>query len=382
MARRSAQETLTAMASVRFPKLSAQRLAKLCQPTWLAGLISVGFHGVLFAASPTFTGLDLNTLTEPDPDADARRVPLVELTAAEQQRLPDFSNAFYSLSPWDSNSNIELVPGEAPLGNVTPGTDAPSNGNITRVDPNVIGRRQSPWPIAGNYSNPGKQGAQTEANRPGSGTAAGGNRSGGGATIITTPPASDSGQAAGGWPSTPAEGGSASGSADDLNREPTSPAQDPADGALPDARAEALAAALTYDGGLPGEIRADWEAEAAAVLGITEPPLQQISLPVPALVEGVQPCFSPVPHQGLIAALVADGKLAQPPELLISTGYPLLNQRAMDRVSALNFANVEQSTVYQFVVDVAYAAESCVDLKLDGEAAPTEKSTPTDGEGE
>jgi hypothetical protein len=67
MARRSAQETLTAMASVRFPKLSAQRLAKLCQPTWLAGLISVGFHGVLFAASPTFTGLDLNTLTEPDP---------------------------------------------------------------------------------------------------------------------------------------------------------------------------------------------------------------------------------------------------------------------------------------------------------------------------
>lgn len=368
------------MASVRFPKLSVQRLAWLCQPTWLAGLISVGFHGVLFAASPTFTELDLNALAEPDPDAEARRVSLVELTAAEQQRLPDFSNSFYSLSPWDSNPGIELVPGEAPLGNVTPGTGATSNGNITRVNPNAVGR-QSPWPLAGNYSNPGKQGTQTEANRPSGGTATGGTQNGTGTTIITTPPASSGSQAAGGQPSTPAEDSNPAGSADDLNREPTNPAG-PADGALPEARAEALAAALTYDDRLPGEIRADWEEEAAAVLGVTELPLQQISLPVPALVEGLQPCFSPAPHQGLIAALVADGKLTQPPELLISTGYPLLNQRAMDRVTALNFANVEQSTAYQFVVDVAYAADRCVDLKLDGGEASTEKSTPIDSEGQ
>lgn len=364
------------MASVRFPKLSVQRLAWLCQPPWLAGLISVGFHGVLFAASPTVTELDLNALAEPDPDAEARRVPLVELTAAEQQRLPDFSNSFYSLSPWDSNPDIELVPGAPPLGDGISGTGGISNDFTIRADPNAVGRRSS------SPSNSGKQGNRAGGNRSGGGTVTGGSQSSGGSPPNTTPPATGSGPATDGQPSTSAEEGNPGGTASDLARDPANPAQDSAQGARPEARAEALAAALTYDDGLPGEIRADWEEEAAALLGVTELPLQQISLPVPALVEGLQPCFSPAPHQGLIAALVADGKLAQPPELLISTGYPLLNQRAMDRVIALNFSNVEQSTAYQFVVDVAYAAESCVDLKLDGADAPTEKSTPIDGEGE
>lgn len=72
------------------------------QPTWLAGAISVGFHGVLFAAGPTFPSLGFEQLTEADLEAERRNVPLVELTAAEQERLPDFSNSFYNFDEFGS----------------------------------------------------------------------------------------------------------------------------------------------------------------------------------------------------------------------------------------------------------------------------------------
>ena len=144
-----------------------------------------------------------------------------------------------------------------------------------------------------------------------------------------------------------------------------------------------MIAALTYDGGVPETVREDWETDAIARLGGNELALQQVELPISALVNGTLPCLAPAPQTGLIAALVADGKLATDPELLISTGYPLLNQRAIDRVKSLNFSNVDRAMAYQFIVQVAYQADVCVDLsdlKLDADrpSTPTEKSTPVD----
>jgi hypothetical protein len=75
---------------------------RFLQPTWLAGAISVGFHGVLFAVGPTFPSLGFEQLTEADLAAERRNVPLVELTAAEQERLPDFSSSFYDFGEFGS----------------------------------------------------------------------------------------------------------------------------------------------------------------------------------------------------------------------------------------------------------------------------------------
>ncbi|MEB3269658.1 MAG: hypothetical protein VKJ09_14025 [Leptolyngbya sp.] len=369
------------MAPVGLSKIAALGRTLLRNPTWLAGAISLGFHGVLFAASPTFTSLNLNGLAEPDPEAGDRQVPLVELTAAEQQRLPDFSNSFYSVSPWDGNLGLEPVPGEAPLGNPFPQDDTVAGSSITRVDPGGVGRQS--WPLAGGYPNPRQQGGKTEANPSGNATggspAPGGNRGGatGGTTTIPTDSDGSSDQAAGQRPNTAPPPANEPGAAD-LTRQPNSPAagSDPS-------RGEALIAALTYDGGAPETVREDWETDAIARLGGNELALQQVELPISALVNGTLPCLAPAPQTGLIAALVADGKLATDPELLISTGYPLLNQRAIDRVKSLNFSNVDRAMAYQFIVQVAYQADVCVDLsdlKLDADrpSTPTEKSTPVD----
>jgi hypothetical protein len=54
------------MASVRSAQSPRWRTL-LLQPTWIAGAISIGVHGVLFAAGPTFSNLSLDTLADPMP---------------------------------------------------------------------------------------------------------------------------------------------------------------------------------------------------------------------------------------------------------------------------------------------------------------------------
>lgn len=80
----------------------------LRQPTYAAGLASVGIHGLLWFVLPL---LPLNSSTPTEPEIQ-RTVSLVELSPAEQSRLPDFSTPqvtlptipdpspdLYSLSP-------------------------------------------------------------------------------------------------------------------------------------------------------------------------------------------------------------------------------------------------------------------------------------------
>ena len=91
------------MVSTRATQSSKRWFRYLLQPSWLAGIVSVGIHGVLFATGPTFSGLNFQAMAEPEQlPEEQRKVPVIELTAAEQQRLPDFSQSFYSFENFGS----------------------------------------------------------------------------------------------------------------------------------------------------------------------------------------------------------------------------------------------------------------------------------------
>jgi len=83
--------------------------ANLRKPQWVAVILSLGFHGALFAAGPSFSSLNMNALGGDLPEQDQRRVPLIELTPEEQSRLPDFSSSPYSLFP-EQPDPFELFP--------------------------------------------------------------------------------------------------------------------------------------------------------------------------------------------------------------------------------------------------------------------------------
>ncbi|MEO1299868.1 MAG: hypothetical protein AAFW75_29680, partial [Cyanobacteria bacterium J06636_16] len=115
--------------AIRSPK---RLLRYLLHPSCLASIISVGTHGVLFAAGPTFTGLNFKAIAELDLPEEQRQVPLIELTAAEQQRLPDFSQSFYSLENFGELEPLNpLIFGEGAgtpeIGKTTP--SSPLRGN-------------------------------------------------------------------------------------------------------------------------------------------------------------------------------------------------------------------------------------------------------------
>ncbi len=375
------------MASPRFPKLSPQWWTWLLQPTWLAGAISVGFHGVLFAASPTLSNLNLNALAEPELGNEARRVPLVELTPAEQQRLPDFSNSFYSLSPLDDPlgnlGSIEPIPNNGMLPPIASGGNSDSKPTTTPRRGYVVPYQLPNTVVPGGNTANRPRGTTGSTANSGSGNRATGNT--GNSANGNSTSSSGSGTASGG--SAPAQQPAPTTGADaptaaDLERQPQNPA--PAAGTdSPIVLSAAQQQALTYDGGTSEEEATEaqeiWLAESKDLAEVTALPLEQVNFPLLALINGQQPCLSPEPHQGLVAALVgADGKLTRDPQLLISTGYPFLNHRAIDRVKTLNFSSVQQATAYQFVVQVEYQKEICVDLKANSPAP--EPSTPIDKE--
>ena len=102
------------MASAIPPFISQLPWQQLLRPSWLAGAISIGFHSVLFAAGPTFPSLGFNQLVEPELTAERRNVPLVELTPAEQQRLPDFSGSLYDFDAFGDLEPLAPLFGDSP----------------------------------------------------------------------------------------------------------------------------------------------------------------------------------------------------------------------------------------------------------------------------
>jgi hypothetical protein len=73
--------------------------AVLRQPQWVAVMASVGFHGALFTVGPSFANLQSMAMgSQGGPEAE-RRVPILELTAAEQRGMR-----------WRENSPMAIFP--------------------------------------------------------------------------------------------------------------------------------------------------------------------------------------------------------------------------------------------------------------------------------
>ncbi|MDJ0701669.1 MAG: hypothetical protein QNJ46_00165 [Leptolyngbyaceae cyanobacterium MO_188.B28] len=99
------------------------------QPTWLAVFTSAGIHGVLFAASPSFSSSALTSWTNPGAWNRPHTVPLVELTPEEQGRLPNFSNQSFLLSPDLNQGDALNLPTTTPPNLPNPfSRNLPSNG--------------------------------------------------------------------------------------------------------------------------------------------------------------------------------------------------------------------------------------------------------------
>jgi hypothetical protein len=366
---------------------------KFLHPSWLAGIISVGFHGVLFAAGPTFPSLGFNDLVEPELEAERRNVPLVELSAAEQARLPDFSRPFYDFNNFD---DLEPL---SPLFNgdelPSPGKTDSSPGSI----PSPFNRRQ-PTPTP-SYRIP--FGITHLESRP--------------RTRIPSSPSSDAAtESDEGKNSTATTDGEATprrqGTAADLesataNSDPTTTPEDTdvAAGSNPtevmtlEERLQAYAydgtdteleeAETRFDDWLAvGETWAeelDMEEDFAPTRGLqlgtaaTQPSdgettdgdtadderentIVQAPIELPIDYEqGI--CLTKDPQKGLIGAWVSPaGELLGEPEVIRSTGYAGINQQAIRYIETLDFSSVTSFTGYQFEVVVNYNPEGCINM--------------------
>ncbi|MGD1907553.1 MAG: hypothetical protein ACFB0C_16415 [Leptolyngbyaceae cyanobacterium] len=296
------------MASDRSSKLARWR-ALVLQPTWIAGAISVGFHGVLFAAGPTFSNLNLDTLADPDALATNRRVPLVELTPEEQQRhLPDFSNSFYSLSSLDDFETTAPPTQSVPF---SPRDNTATTTTRRGPHPRTTFTQQIPFRTTIGPGTPLPTGGTTERNTPATATTP---------DETASTPAEDA-TADASTPSDAAASTPTESSAQDLALDPNSPAEGNASGQRP-----AAEQGFAYNSDTLEEAWGRWfEQLDQGEISPQAQPLPAERLPL-AYVPSQEACPS-IDQDGLVAALVnAEGNLIEGSvKLLKSTGNDALD---------------------------------------------------------
>jgi hypothetical protein len=364
------------MKSLKNNQLIGRMSGTLRQPQWIAVIASVGFHGALFAVGPSFSSLNMAALGGNAPQLEERRVPLIELTAEEQSRLPDFSSPSYSLFPGDDDDLLSLFPSEgssqplnpgSPFGGVPdlPSTSPPSATTIPPIS-------STPWrssinlpaqrsPLPSVLTNPGTTAARPtppaatpEPERSGGNGAAGTAENQGDRPEARQPGAADlelgSRNGANGAASAPLNPETAESSTEADNhrlarvqhsRELTS-AEDTE--TAKQAWVETLTARRGED--MP---------QAEAPITIDIPYTQRI-------------CLSPEPTQGLLGMAIvptdSGDSLELSTTLLKSTGYPFLNQAALQSLQDLansdDASALEPGVLYQVQVNVDYDSETCV----------------------
>lgn len=354
------------------PRLN-QLLKTARQPQWIAAFLSVGFHVVLFAAGPSFSSLSAAALRGSDPEGEDRQVPLLELTAEEQSRLPDFSTPAYSPFPEGNDDLFSLFPppgeslpfdsdlplaSDSPFGSPLsiPAPRLPSNPFPTGISP-YLGSTRSPIFVSPRRStlppiprSSGTNGPATAAD-PDSETE----------TPTAAAPNGPAGEAADPMP----EGND---SDSDANGETAPLTETPA----PE-QASDLLARLEYDDAQTSAdevevAKAAWRQSLREELGddiveVDEPIVLPITTPG-------RVCMAPEPTDGLLGLVAlpnedGDG-LTLVTSVLKSTGYTLLNQRAAQALRGLEQQTdeagsaLEPNTLYQVVLDVDYDSQTCV----------------------
>ena len=351
--------------------------ATLRQPQWIAAILSLGFHGVLFAAGPSFSSLQGVATGGDGLDQTARRVPLIELTPEEQSRLPDFSSSAYSLLPGDNGNIFELFPPSGDSPSSLPFNPGAGLSTLPDVPTSKPPFGSSPLSISPFPSSLGRRIVIPTAPRtPGA---------------TQTPPVSNRPETtdrpsptdnAASTPSTTTSGNARptdEPSAEDLALAPNTQPLDetgtepgntaPADTAT--ARSQDLIARVEHSPELttPEETEAAKASWVAAVEEQLGQPATQVAEPLSVEVPyNLRICLTPEPTDGLLGLVVLPGEEANTAALsttvLKSTGYAFLNQVAEQTLQAkLAEAELplEIGQLYQAVVKINYDAENCID---------------------
>lgn len=358
------------------PQSPRPRWLLLLRPPLLTGILSVGIHGLLFAAGPQFSSLNLNALADPNADAEQRQVPLIELSPQEQSRLPDFSSTFYDLQPLPGDTDSPRSPLDPAWPSDSPpsASSLPENGDLPSQNqplPSI-----SRWPLSQlprQRPQPRPQTQPSDSLPPG--------------PAATPPPttapevAPNTAIAPDTTSSTPLTAPPSEPSAADLRPQP-SPSPDTARGATSTAasgetspqaapslaeRLQAYAYSSTQTTGEEAETALeDWLAATQETANLPEPPPLEAPVEIP-LNYGQRPCLPQSPQNALVGALVNPaGQLAETPQLLRSSGYPFLNRRAVaivaEAVDRLSFNELERLTAYQFEIVMNYNPDLCVNI--------------------
>jgi len=349
--------------------------ATLRQPQWIAAILSLGFHGVLFGAGPSFSSLQEVATGGEALDQTARRVPLIELTPEEQSRLPDFSSSAYSLVPGDNGDIFQLFP---PSGDslsslpLNPGPGLSSVPDVSSPKPSFSFPPLSTSPLP---SSSGRRVVIPAA--PRSPRADQPPVAGNPSTPIDRPEATDN------RASTPTSGDtrpSDQPSAEDLALSPgtqqageqgTEPGNVSPGNTTPASRSQELIARVEYSPELttPAEAETAKAAWVAAVQEHLGQPVTEVAEPLSVEVPyDLRICLTPEPTDGLLGLVALPGEEANTVDLstavLKSTGYAFLNQMAEQTLKAqLVEAElpIEIGQLYQAVVKVNYDAENCID---------------------
>ena len=387
------------MASAIPPFISQLPWQQLLRPSWLAGAVSIGFHSVLFAAGPTFPSLGFNQLVEPELTAERRNVPLVELTPAEQQRLPDFSGSLYDFDAFGSLEPLAPLFGDSSASGSNPGitSQKPSGSSpgsststslpfgITRIESRPGPLTQFPNP----FRDPNPASTEPEPGAPDpDASSAPGDEETPDQTTAETPDEPSAADLTGATDesSTAADGEvAASGNPAEvmtLEERLLAYTFDAAE-TEPEVSQEQLADWLETGQALVTELELDptldlvAELDAAVALAAADPDSDLEGIfqrPIALTLDheaGI--CLTKEPQKGLIGAWVGpEGTLLGEPEVIRSTGYGGLNQQALRYVQGLNFSEVETFTGYQFEVAVNYDPDDCVELEGNPPAASDE----------
>ncbi len=374
------------------------RLTRAVGPTGIGVLLSVAAHAAFLILGPK-TNLSFAALSEAAQQADAEEtiVPLVQLSPAEQNRLPDFaqpdrqSSDLTGLGSLALPSGLPFVPNPTEQKRRTAAAPFPS-----ATLPQTTQRR----PVVGN--NPSSTRSftrQPSISLPISPTPpAGFVPSSPDPATAPIPDLSEDGENSGAVE----PGSSQSGSADDLQlpaqrgltlaealaRTQEAGANQPEtatdDQAEPEYTAAATPGAATADPaqGDPSQLRDDFtydntnvSEEAAAantedwLVAIYEGKGNIAADTAELTIDSqFKVCKDISPSYGLVGVLVNPDGTQTNATVLKSTGYEVLNRQALEAVENTDFGQPEALTQYQVKIDVIYMPEGCVDSLPEGAA--------------
>lgn len=397
-------------------------LGRTISPTGIGVLLSIGAHAAIIAAAAqgSIGGSSGGLFDAFDEAAEEKVVPIVQLTPAERNRLPAFAQP--RREP-PGISSLDLPPGllapgttsgqrriSVPAGRMPSPTvprqfaaTPPINDVLEQIKARVAAAPTRPQPpisidiprrtptSAYIPSEPSvivppigdiNGGISAPSNNTGSGQSNGASglpqlearstqdildRLEGASNQSSTPGKTpSSSESENGESASASSGGNSQGNSDHIDipvensssNQLTTLAPEPADGNPADLRED-----LAYDDRLTSaeavaEKEDAWTESVASKRGTL--PQAQAEVGINAAFKA---CRENPPSDALIGAIVSPGGEIETSDILRSTGYETLNQRAQEAVENYDFSSVETPTDYRITVKVNYDDNGCVDVE-------------------